>query len=146
MTEEECGDLHILREETSISSFWKPEPEELAALNKGLPIMLTCLGHSHPPISLEVLAPSTEQSEEETQSNTQLICSRAMPCLASIFTLSGTKESCPACEPHIEKMRDTSDWKPYKEKFWMKEELQLHQKEMIENKIKILTKDLNPSE
>lgn len=40
----------------AFQSFWKPEPEELEALNKGLPVMLTVLGLGHPVVRIEVAA------------------------------------------------------------------------------------------
>lgn len=37
-----------------ICSFWRPTPQELAALASGAPIMLTVMGKSMPPVKLEV--------------------------------------------------------------------------------------------
>lgn len=31
-------------------SSWRPSPAELAALNRGLPLLITVLGRTHPPI------------------------------------------------------------------------------------------------
>lgn len=39
-----------------VQSFWKPEPEELRALNEGHPIMLTIWGNTHAPLRVEVAA------------------------------------------------------------------------------------------
>jgi hypothetical protein len=68
MTEEECSDLHILRDKDRIYSFWKPDPQELAALNKGEPIVFQCLGTNHPPISIDVLS-ILNAGEAEAETN-----------------------------------------------------------------------------
>lgn len=68
MTEEECGDLHIMRAENafgipdgpSVNSFWMPEPNELAALNAGSPIVMHVCGNTHPPCCLLVLEPGPD--------------------------------------------------------------------------------------
>lgn len=39
-----------------VQSFWRPEPEELKALNEGHPIMLTIWGRTHAPLRVEVAA------------------------------------------------------------------------------------------
>lgn len=38
----------------TLSSFWLPTPEELAALNEGKPIMLSILDTKHPPVKVEI--------------------------------------------------------------------------------------------
>lgn len=38
----------------TVTSYWKPDPEELAALAAGLPLVLSFLGHTHPPIMVRV--------------------------------------------------------------------------------------------
>lgn len=40
-----------------ITSFWRPSPEELAALNNGGFAMLSVYGQHHPPVSLAVSEP-----------------------------------------------------------------------------------------
>lgn len=40
----------------NVVSFWRPEPEELAAINAGHPIMLTIQGRTHPPLRMQVCA------------------------------------------------------------------------------------------
>ncbi len=61
MTENECRTLHVYQElptEESpfpaVSSFWTPEPDELAALNAGGSVMLRIIGTTHPPLSMRV--------------------------------------------------------------------------------------------
>lgn len=39
-----------------IHSFWLPDPQEMAKLLAGQPVMLTVFGEQHPPVSLGVLA------------------------------------------------------------------------------------------
>ena len=60
MTEDQCGDLPIAREEIDgvpyVWSFWQPEPEELEAINEGKPVALRFVGVTHPPVSVNVLA------------------------------------------------------------------------------------------
>lgn len=56
-TEEECGDLPILRTQQGVASFWKPEPIELAALNSGSAVMLTFAAVTHPPVLVQVTKP-----------------------------------------------------------------------------------------
>lgn len=54
----ECGSLPVLihRENTqaSFQSFWKPSPEDLAALSAGGHIRLTIHGIGHPPVWIDV--------------------------------------------------------------------------------------------
>jgi len=38
-----------------IRTFWKPSPEELIALNKGMPIMLSIMDNKLPPVKMEIL-------------------------------------------------------------------------------------------
>lgn len=64
-TEEECRDLHIQRTQDTaghpvVCSFWRPEPEELAALNEGGTVRFSCWGHTHPPMHLAVTEDSVE--------------------------------------------------------------------------------------
>jgi hypothetical protein len=57
MTEEECGDLHIRRDSGFVWSFWKPDAEELLALNRGGSVALSVMGETHPPLSVLVARP-----------------------------------------------------------------------------------------
>ncbi len=57
MTEEECGDLHIRRDSGFVWSFWKPDAEELLALNRGGSVALSVMGDTHPPLSVLVARP-----------------------------------------------------------------------------------------
>lgn len=54
MTAEQCGDLHCMRnpENHTITSFWKPEPEEASAIASGGLVMLTIHGLAHPPVAM----------------------------------------------------------------------------------------------
>lgn len=38
----------------AVRSYRRPTPDELAALNRGEHIMLSCIGHTHPPVALVV--------------------------------------------------------------------------------------------
>lgn len=53
-----CGALPVTRTEwdgvPSVVSFWKPTPEELAALNAGKPLALWVCGQTMPPVALMV--------------------------------------------------------------------------------------------
>lgn len=51
-----CDDLPVAQGDGFLSSYWKPNAEELAALNAGLPIKLSFLGTTHPPVAVEVEA------------------------------------------------------------------------------------------
>jgi hypothetical protein len=37
-----------------VISYWQPTAEQLALLNQGHPVFLSCLGQTHPPVSLGV--------------------------------------------------------------------------------------------
>lgn len=55
----ECGTLPITAHrneegETLLTSFWKPTPEELEALNANGALMLTVWGRSHPVVRIDV--------------------------------------------------------------------------------------------
>jgi len=54
-TEDRVSDLPIMRGEESVSSFWKPTPEELAALNANGCMMFEVWGRTHPPIAVAVV-------------------------------------------------------------------------------------------
>ena len=60
MTENECRTLHVYQEPATdesfpaVSSFWTPEPDELATLNAGGSVMLRIIGYTHPPLSMRV--------------------------------------------------------------------------------------------
>lgn len=54
MTEDQCGTLHCMRdpENRTVTSFWKPEPEESARIAAGGLVMLTVCGLAHPPVAI----------------------------------------------------------------------------------------------
>lgn len=56
MTGEGCFDLPIVRdpEAETQTSYWKPDADELAQLNAGVPVALTIFGRFHPPVKLSV--------------------------------------------------------------------------------------------
>lgn len=62
-TEEECSDLHIARTSQTVTSFWQPEPAEQAAIAAGCPIILTFHSLTHPPVCVDVVAPTPEQAK-----------------------------------------------------------------------------------
>lgn len=37
-----------------VISYWMPTPEQLALLNEGRPVFLSCLGATHPPVKIGV--------------------------------------------------------------------------------------------
>lgn len=57
-----CADLPVVRRtmETeagpieTITSYWVPSPEDLAAFNAGLPLVLSFMGSTHPAILVRV--------------------------------------------------------------------------------------------
>lgn len=65
----ECEDLAVSidREARTITSIWKPSPEELAALNAGGGVALTVFGEYHPPISIWTVNLTTPQEEDEAE-------------------------------------------------------------------------------
>jgi hypothetical protein len=65
MTEEQCGDLPIRREEGRVISFWQPSQEEVELIVKGHPVIFIAAGQTHPPVSLIVfdLSESSDDSE-----------------------------------------------------------------------------------
>ncbi len=55
-TDGECGTLDAYRGNSSgYVSFWRPGPEELAALNRGAPVRLAVSARFHPPIFVGVV-------------------------------------------------------------------------------------------
>jgi len=58
MTEDECRDLHICRQNGCVWSFWKPNDEELAALVVGGSVALLIMGETHPPLSIHAALPT----------------------------------------------------------------------------------------
>lgn len=54
---EGCSTLPVVSDGRGFSSFWKPTPEELAALAAGATVQLIVLGSGHPPVSLYVNNP-----------------------------------------------------------------------------------------
>lgn len=49
-----CGALPVYWTNKSFASVWKPDADELKALNEGAHICLTVLGGSHPPVAMHV--------------------------------------------------------------------------------------------
>lgn len=56
-----CDDLPVWRRTKAdgdamdtVTSYWVPTPEELASLAAGLPLVLSFLGSTHPPILVRV--------------------------------------------------------------------------------------------
>lgn len=60
VSEEECRDLHIMRDSTGVASFWQPNAEEIKAIMAGQPIILHSASQTHPPIWLGVAPAPTE--------------------------------------------------------------------------------------
>ena len=60
-----CGHLAIRDELTTAGpamfSAWQPTPEEMARIAAGAPIVLMVLGEIHPPVSISVGPPPTEE-------------------------------------------------------------------------------------
>lgn len=59
MSIDQCSALPITRLVYSdgtpaVASFWKPTPDELERIKQGMAIRLTVLGHTHPPLLIEV--------------------------------------------------------------------------------------------
>lgn len=56
----ECGTLPVtltyVDGRQAIVSFWQPQPEELAKLLQGKPVILTVFGQQHPVVSMGVMA------------------------------------------------------------------------------------------
>lgn len=57
ITEEECRDLHIRRDDGYVWSFWTPSPEELLAINRGGTVALAVMGTTHPPLMIHACHP-----------------------------------------------------------------------------------------
>lgn len=51
----------------SMCSFWHPSPEEIAALVDGGGIMLTVLGHMHPPVKIEVISVDGQTAADDRE-------------------------------------------------------------------------------
>ena len=51
----EIGDLPILREANTVTSFWTLTPDEIRRVSYGQPIVLSVFGATHPPLGLGVL-------------------------------------------------------------------------------------------
>lgn len=54
LTHEDGEVLFAIADLSGFSTFWKPNLEELAMLQAGMPIKLTIKGQAHPKISVEV--------------------------------------------------------------------------------------------
>ncbi len=62
-----CGDLWAYQDDNSISSVWKPNAEELAALNDGGAIILTIIQSSQPPVSMRVARAVLEEETAQVE-------------------------------------------------------------------------------
>ncbi|MDP4151185.1 MAG: hypothetical protein Q8943_17395 [Bacteroidota bacterium] len=52
-TDEQCSELRVMRtEDGRYVSVWKPNVEDIKAINEGRPICLSIFSNSHPPVSL----------------------------------------------------------------------------------------------
>ena len=51
-----CGALPVMRIDDRIISVWRPEPEDIAAINSGAHVLLHIWGKGHPPVALTVQA------------------------------------------------------------------------------------------
>lgn len=64
----ECGPLPVtdtvMNGQPAVGSFWKPSPEELAALNEGHPVVLLVAGDRHPPVFIGVEVPTAPPPPE----------------------------------------------------------------------------------
>jgi hypothetical protein len=60
-----CGSLPIRDIETTagatMESAWHPTPEEIEALRNGAPVILSVVGHIHPPVMLSVGTAPTDE-------------------------------------------------------------------------------------
>jgi hypothetical protein len=65
MSRDQCKPLYVTRvfydqrglgdqSIPGVISYWQPTPEQLALLNQGAPVFLSCLGATHPPVSIGV--------------------------------------------------------------------------------------------
>lgn len=50
-----CGDLKVIDTGETIQSAWQPEPQELAMLVRGAPVVLTVWGRGIPAVAVSVL-------------------------------------------------------------------------------------------
>jgi hypothetical protein len=58
--------IHRTEDGLTTTSFWYPDEAELSAINQGNPILLIAHSPTHPPVSIEVLAPPTEDADSQT--------------------------------------------------------------------------------
>lgn len=73
MTDEQCSSLPVYKGNTIdgmpvIISAWKPNYEDIQAINRGEPIYLTIIGHGMPPVSLDTENPFTIQNNNNDES------------------------------------------------------------------------------
>jgi hypothetical protein len=71
--DENCDDLHIMRDDQSVWSFWKPNAEELAAIVQGGSVALRVCGRTHPPLSIHATTPENEGAKAITEAEGQVI-------------------------------------------------------------------------
>lgn len=69
----DCDDLHISREGDEVWSFWRPDPEELAAIIMGGAVALRVASPTHPPLSLHVMTPEERDKREKTNDEIKAI-------------------------------------------------------------------------
>lgn len=55
-TAPDCADLPALVEDGLIYTYWRPNAEELAAINAGLPVRLVIVSPAQPPVCIDVEA------------------------------------------------------------------------------------------
>lgn len=48
----ECGDLHAIRSDGRITTFWSPDAAELKALNEGGFVMIALMASNLPPLAV----------------------------------------------------------------------------------------------
>jgi len=53
-----CQDIRVQIEGSYVTSCWQPDAEELERLNAGMPVFVRVVGHSMPPMLVEVGVPS----------------------------------------------------------------------------------------
>jgi hypothetical protein len=71
--DDNCNDLHICRENGEVWSFWRPNPEELAAIITGGAIALRVVAPTHPPLLLHVMTPEERITGEKTNDEIKAI-------------------------------------------------------------------------
>jgi hypothetical protein len=65
VSESECRTLPIRRDETGMTSYWKPTRMEMVVLNAGGAVALKVCGGGHPPVSMAVALPEAAIPDPE---------------------------------------------------------------------------------